>query len=76
MHFTGRKGPFELIRTASDHGKRKPCFAGSVEPEEKILSATISCGIHQFGNPNLDLEQNLARAEEFLTGKIKEVLFD
>ena len=36
------KGPFELIRTASDYGKKAYVFAGSVEPEEKNLSATIS----------------------------------
>ena len=72
------KGPFELIRTASDHGKKAYVFAGSVEPEAKKICQQRfpDVEIHQFGNPNLDLEQTLARAEEFLAGKIKEVQFD
>ena len=66
------KGPFEIIRMASNYGKNIILLAGSVESEAvkecKIKFPNIE--VVSFGNDQLSLNENLARAPEFFSNEL------
>ena len=72
----GGKGPFELIRKADQYHKEAYVFAGSIEDESKAFCEEqfSNVEIHEFGDRQLDLEENFARAEEFFVRKLREIL--
>lgn len=72
----GGKGPFELIRKADQYHKQAHVFAGSIEDESKFFCEEqfSNVEIHEFGDRQLDLEENFARAEEFFVRKLREIL--
>ena len=66
------KGPYEIIRMASQHGKKVILLAGSVEMEaaEKCLSEFPGLEIAAFGSERLSLKENLQRAAELFKQKL------
>ncbi|HAU60072.1 MAG TPA: hypothetical protein DCW45_06880, partial [Opitutae bacterium] len=72
----GGKGPFELIRKADQYHKQAHVFAGSIADESKFFCEEqfSNVEIHEFGDRQLDLEENFARAEEFFVRKLREIL--
>ena len=66
------KGPFEIIRMASNYGKNIILLAGSVESEAvkecKIKFPNIE--VVSFGNAKLSLNENLTRAPEFFSNEL------
>ncbi len=66
------KGPYEIIRMASQYGKKVILLAGSVEMEvaEKCAREFPDLEITAFGNERLSLKENLERASEFFKQKL------
>ena len=70
------KGPYEIIQLASKFNKPTFLLAGSVDSEvlSHFDSSYSNLKIDSFGNEELKLEENLARASEFFEKKLIEVL--
>ena len=66
------KGPYEIIRMASQYGKKVILLSGSVEIEaaEKCKSQFPGLQIAAFGNERLSLKENLQRAPELFKQKL------
>ena len=66
------KGPYEIIRMASQYGKKVILLAGSVEIEtaEKCISQFPGLQIAAFGNERLSLKENLQLAPELFKQKL------
>ena len=66
------KGPFEIIRMASNYGKNIILLAGSVESEavEECKTKFPNIEVVSFGNAKLSLNENLKRAPEFFSNEL------
>lgn len=69
------KAPFELIRLANKANVKSLVLAGSVEMEakEQCKKQFPLTEVYQFGDPSIDLEENLARAPELFIKKLEEI---
>jgi glycerate 2-kinase len=71
----GGKGPVGVIRRAWQAGKQVHVFAGKVDPAT-AASLVMDCPglqIHEIGNTELSLQENLKRGNEHLQGAVRRV---
>ena len=70
------KGPYELIRMASEFDKKVILLAGSIDSEAVLECQTKFPNVEfaSFGKEELKLQENLDRAAEFFQLKLSKTL--
>ena len=71
------KGPYEIIKMASEYEKKVILLAGSVDFEvvSRLHSDFSNLKAVSFSKESLELNENLTRASEFFKEKLRETLF-